>query len=121
MNATLEQVVDTTKNYLLGSAKHLKGLPKIRSVNDAVQFATEAKNRGMTYAKKTVALLKKGAAEYQAQYGDWIKTKKGEWIKMGAKSPVATKKRSTVKRSKRPTVMRHTAKKVEAQERPVTM
>lgn len=119
MNATLKQLVGQTRDYLLSSARHLKKLPEIRSFGDAVQFATDAKNRGMTYAKKTVAVLQKGAAQYKAQCGDWVKTKKGEWVKMGSKAPLGAKKKAATKQTRRANVMRAAPKKMEEQERQI--
>lgn len=86
-----KQQMANTKEYLSQAANHLKMLPKIRSFEDATHFATEAGNRSIAYAKKTLAVLKEGTTQYQ----NWAKkTAKTLGLKTGYKKPIKVTKKA---------------------------
>ena len=95
----VKQQLSNTKEYLLHAASHLKMLPKIRSLDDVTHFATEAGNRSIAYAKKTLAVLQEGAHQYQG----WAKkTAKTLGLKTSKRKPVtAAKKTVSARRIKK--------------------
>lgn len=91
------------KEYFSNSMKHLKMLPKIRSFEDATHFATEAGNRSIAYAKKTLAVLQEGMTQYQG----WAKKTARAFglLKADIKPPSRTAKK-IIKQPRKTTVHR---------------
>lgn len=100
---TTKQHLMHTKEYFSNSIKHLKMLPKIRSFEDATHFATEAGNRSIAYAKKTLAVLQDGMTQYQG----WAKKTARAFglLKTDIKPPSRTAKK-IIKQPRKPTIHR---------------
>ena len=108
----VKQQVSHTKEYLAHATRHLKMLPKIRSLEDATHFATEAGNRSIAYAKKTLAVLQEGATQYQG----WAKkTAKALGLKIVAKTTGNAKKKTASYKQPKRTSMRRAEEKQEKQ------
>lgn len=109
---TTKQHLMHTKEYFSNSMKHLKMLPKIRSFEDATHFATEAGNRSIAYAKKTLAVLQDGMTQYQG----WAKktAKAFGLFKTNIKPSFKTTKKN-IKQPQRKTTIRREEKQEKQQ------